>query len=80
MLLDVCEGGNIYTLPQSRDTFCFLSGSIGKKNWDDGKTECEKTGFDGHLELRFEEDATFLAKLLYCGWDYINSKQPGKLG
>ena len=62
----------------SNDKFCFLSSDKGQKSWDDGKEECQNVGYDGHLEFRHEEDTIFMAKLLYCGWDYIKNFQPGE--
>ena len=73
-----CEGGTVYQLPVSQDTFCFLKAADGMVSFDEGKAQCQNGGYDGHLELRYEEDATFMAKLLYCGWDYIKNFQPGE--
>ena len=75
--LGICEGGKVYKLPRSNDTFCFLSVDKGKKTWDEGAAECQKGGYDGHLEFRYEEDTIFMAKLMYCGWGYIRGFQPG---
>ena len=46
--------------------------------WDEAGETCKLGGYDGMLELRYEEDATFVAKILYCGWEFIKTKQPGK--
>ena len=67
----------MYQLPRSNDQFCFLSAEKGRLTWDEGKEECKKGGYDGHLEFRYEEDTIFMAKLLYCGWEYIQTEQPG---
>ena len=73
----VCEGGKTYQLPRSQDTICFLNKDKGELPWDEGKEECQKGGYGGHLEFRYEEDTIFMAKLLYCGLEYIQRQQPG---
>ena len=73
----MCEAEKTFTLPASQDTICFVRNGKGAKSWYEGDELCKGGGFDGMLELRNEEDANFTAKLLYCGWQHIQDKQPG---
>ena len=41
---------------------------------------CQIHEYDGVLELRHEEDATFMAKLMYCASEDMMAHQPGTVG
>ena len=64
-------------MPVSNDTFCFIRKALGEKSWDEAIDMCKAGGYDGLLELRHEEDATFLAKMIYCGSESVRNYQPG---
>ena len=72
-----CEENKVFTLPKSRDQICFLAKREGVKTYDEAHDTCRDAGFDGNLELRYEEDANFTQKLMYCSSKFIQNKQPG---
>ena len=75
----LCEDGKLFTLPVSNDTFCFARKGLGEKSWDEANDMCKTGGYDGLLELRQEEDAIFMAKMLYCGSESVKNYQPGRI-
>ena len=77
MILGRCEENKVFTLPKSRDQICFLAKREGVKTYDEAHDTCRDAGFDGNLELRYEEDANFTQKLMYCSSKFIQNKQPG---
>ena len=76
--LGICEENKLFTLPKSRDVICFLARREGMKGYEEAHEACQEAGFDGNLELRYEEDANFTAKLVYCGSTELQEVQPGK--
>ena len=76
-ILGRCEENKVFTLPKSRDQICFLAKREGVKTYDEAHDTCRDAGFDGNLELRYEEDANFTQKLMYCSSKFIQNKQPG---
>ena len=75
----LCEDGKLFTLPVSNDTFCFVRKALGEKSWDEADEMCKTGGYDGLLELRYEDDATYMAKMIYCGAESVRNYQIGIL-
>ena len=68
----------MFILPVSKDGICFLREDLTPSKTFAKATEvCKNGGYDGLPEFRHEEDTIFMAKILYCGWDYIRQYQKG---
>ena len=67
-------------MPVSKDVICFVRNDHPtgySQNFNDAQQICQTSGYDGVLELRHEEDAMFMAKIMYCAWPDIWITQPG---
>ena len=67
-------------MPASKDVICFVRKdhpSGVEPNLATAQKICKENGYDGVLELRHQEDAIFMAKIMYCAWDLIIDAQPG---